>query len=62
MIWAYALQFLSEKALFVDHFGNVHSKTEVHELGSTNQFKKEIQNHVLIERKQVYKKFESNIW
>ncbi len=28
MIWPYALHFLSKKTLFVDHLGNVHSKTE----------------------------------
>ncbi len=43
MILAHALQFLSEKSLFVDHFGNVHAKTEMNEHGSTNQFKQEIQ-------------------
>ncbi len=43
MILAHALQFLSKKSLFVDNFGNIHSKTEMHELGSTNQFKQEIQ-------------------
>ncbi len=43
MNWAYAPQFLSE-ALFVDHFGNVHSKTEVHKLRTikTEKLKKYI--------------------
>ncbi len=40
--------FLSEKSLFADNFGNVHSKAEMHKLRSmrptTIKFQKEIQN------------------
>ncbi len=34
LIWAYASLFLSEKALFVNNFGIIYSKTNVHKLRS----------------------------